>query len=175
MAEFPLAPGSTIGILGGGQLGRMLALAAARLGFDVVIQDPEEASPAGRVAARQIVATYDDRWALKRLAEACDVVTYEFENVPADTVAELAALAGISPAHLRRAFKQSTGSTIGEHIRQVQFERARTLLADTDLRLNEIATRLGFSAPYGFTVAFQRSAGETPSAFRQRMRAGRGN
>ncbi|PZR35394.1 5-(carboxyamino)imidazole ribonucleotide synthase [Caulobacter segnis] len=95
MAEFPLVPGSTIGILGGGQLGRMLAQAAARLGFDVVIQDPEEASPAGRVAARQIVAAYDDRWALKRLAEACDVVTYEFENVPADTVAELAALGAV--------------------------------------------------------------------------------
>src|SRR4051812_15211207 len=92
MASFPLVPGSTIGILGGGQLGRMLALAAARLGFDAVILDPEENSPAGRVAARQIVAPYDDRWALKRLAEACDVVTYEFENVPADTVAELASL-----------------------------------------------------------------------------------
>ncbi|MFY8144454.1 MAG: 5-(carboxyamino)imidazole ribonucleotide synthase, partial [Caulobacter sp.] len=63
MASFPLVPGSTIGVLGGGQLGRMLALAAARLGFDVVIQDPEEGSPAGRVAARQIVAAYDDRWA----------------------------------------------------------------------------------------------------------------
>ena len=87
----PLPPGSTIGVLGGGQLGRMLALAAARLGFDVVILDPEENSPAGRVAARQIVAPYDDRWALKRLAEVCDVVTYEFENVPADTVAELTA------------------------------------------------------------------------------------
>jgi len=94
-AAFPLVPGSTIGILGGGQLGRMLALAAARLGFDVVILDPEENSPAGRVAARQIVAPYDDRWALKRLAEACDVVTYEFENVPADTVGELAALGAV--------------------------------------------------------------------------------
>ena len=91
-AKFPLVPGSTIGILGGGQLGRMLALAAARLGFDVVILDPEENSPAGRVAARQIVAPYDDRWALRRLAEVCHVVTYEFENVPADTVAELTAL-----------------------------------------------------------------------------------
>jgi 5-(carboxyamino)imidazole ribonucleotide synthase len=98
MASFPLVPGSTIGVLGGGQLGRMLALAAARLGFDVVIQDPEEGSPAGRVAARQIVTAYDDRWALKRLAEACDVVTYEFENVPADTVSELTALgAMVSP------------------------------------------------------------------------------
>ena len=88
----PLQPGSTIGILGGGQLGRMLALAAARLGFDVVILDPEENSPAGRVAARQIVGAYDDRWSLKRLAEACDVVTYEFENVPAETVAALIGL-----------------------------------------------------------------------------------
>jgi 5-(carboxyamino)imidazole ribonucleotide mutase len=61
----PLPPGSTIGILGGGQLGRMLALAAARLGFDVVILDPEENSPAGRVASRQIVGPYDDRWALR--------------------------------------------------------------------------------------------------------------
>ena len=95
MPSFPLVPGSTIGILGGGQLGRMLALAAARLGFDVVIQDPEENAPAGRVAARQIVAAYDDRWALKRLAEACDVVTYEFENVPADTVSELTTLGAV--------------------------------------------------------------------------------
>ena len=95
MPSFPLVPGSTIGILGGGQLGRMLALAAARLGFDVIIQDPEEGSPAGRVAARQIVAAYDDRWALKRLAEACDVVTYEFENVPAETVAELIDLGAV--------------------------------------------------------------------------------
>ena len=94
MADY-LPPGATIGILGGGQLGRMLALAAARLGFDVVILDPEENSPAGRVAARQIVAAYDDRWALKRLAEACDVVSYEFENVPAETVAELTALGAL--------------------------------------------------------------------------------
>src|SRR5688572_9811464 len=88
---FPLPPGSTIGILGGGQLGRMLALAAARLGFDVVILDPEDNSPAGRVSSRQIVAPYDDRWALRHLAEVCAVVTYEFENVPAATVAELTA------------------------------------------------------------------------------------
>ncbi|MDB5455896.1 MAG: phosphoribosylaminoimidazole carboxylase [Caulobacter sp.] len=97
-AKLPLSPGATLGILGGGQLGRMLALAAARLGFDVVILDPEEHSPAGRVAARQIVAPYDDRWALKRLAEACDVVTYEFENVPEAAVAELTALGvGVAP------------------------------------------------------------------------------
>ena len=89
---FPLAPGAVIGILGGGQLGRMLALAAARLGFDVVILTPEEDSPASRVAARTIVAPYDDPAALAELAKAADVVTYEFENVPAAAVARLEAL-----------------------------------------------------------------------------------
>ena len=92
MASFPLAPGAAIGIIGGGQLGRMLSLAAAELGFDTVILDPEKGCPAGRVAARTIVAPYDDPDALKKLAQACAVVTYEFENVPAAAVDLLAAL-----------------------------------------------------------------------------------
>jgi 5-(carboxyamino)imidazole ribonucleotide synthase len=97
-ATFPLPPGSTIGILGGGQLGRMLALAAARLGLDVVILTPDEGSPASRVAARTIVAPYDDPAALKALAEASDVVTYEFENVPVRAVEMLMALgAAVAP------------------------------------------------------------------------------
>jgi 5-(carboxyamino)imidazole ribonucleotide synthase len=86
---FPLAPGSTIGILGGGQLGRMLALAAARLGLDVVILTPDAGSPASKVSRETIVAAYDDEGALARLAALADVVTYEFENVPAATVAAL--------------------------------------------------------------------------------------
>ncbi|MBI5941426.1 MAG: 5-(carboxyamino)imidazole ribonucleotide synthase [Caulobacterales bacterium] len=89
MMAFPLPPGSTIGILGGGQLGRMLALAAARLGLDVVILTPDEGSPASRVARETIVAAYDDPAALARLAALADVVTYEFENVPAATVKAL--------------------------------------------------------------------------------------
>jgi 5-(carboxyamino)imidazole ribonucleotide synthase len=89
VTAFPLPPGSTIGILGGGQLGRMMALAAARLGFDAVILEPEAASPAARVAARQITAAYDDEAALRQLAELSDVVTFEFENVPARSVAAL--------------------------------------------------------------------------------------
>lgn len=89
---FPLPPGSTIGILGGGQLGRMLALAAARLGLDVVVLTPDEGSPASRVVKRTLVAAYDDPAALAALAEASDVVTYEFENVPAATVQALNAL-----------------------------------------------------------------------------------
>ena len=86
----PLAPGSTIGILGGGQLGRMLSQAASRLGFDVVILDPEENSPAGRVSRGQIVAAYDDPTALSVFGRVCDVVTFEFENVPASSVERLA-------------------------------------------------------------------------------------
>ena len=92
MTTWPLAPGSTIGILGGGQLGRMLALAAARLGFDVAILEPEADSPAARVAAHAITAAYDDPAALARLAELSDVITYEFENVPAAAVERLIAL-----------------------------------------------------------------------------------
>ncbi len=91
MARFPLAPGSTIGVLGGGQLGRMLALAAARLGFDVAILTPEVQSCAVRVAARAIIANYDDPVALESLARAADVVTFEFENVPAVVVEQLTA------------------------------------------------------------------------------------
>ncbi|MFZ5717915.1 MAG: 5-(carboxyamino)imidazole ribonucleotide synthase [Pseudomonadota bacterium] len=92
MAVFPLPPGSTLGILGGGQLGRMLALAAARLGFDVAVLERDADSPAGRVAAHTIVAPYDDEAALKELAELASVVTFEFENVPAGSVLKLQAL-----------------------------------------------------------------------------------
>ena len=92
MATFPLPPGSTIGILGGGQLGRMLALAAARLGFDVAILEPEPDSPAARVAAHAIIGDYDDPLALEALSRLASVVTYEFENVPAAAVLKLQAL-----------------------------------------------------------------------------------
>lgn len=91
-SAFPLAPGATIGILGGGQLGRMLALAAARLGFDVVILTPEIDAPASRVARETLIAAYDDPDALARLADLSDVITYEFENVPAAAVERLKGL-----------------------------------------------------------------------------------
>jgi 5-(carboxyamino)imidazole ribonucleotide synthase len=90
--SWPLPPGSTIGILGGGQLGRMLALAAARLGLDIAILTPDEDSPAGRVSKTTFVAPYDDAKALAALAAASDVVTFEFENVPAKVIETLSAL-----------------------------------------------------------------------------------
>ena len=81
----PIPPGSTIGIMGSGQLGRMTALAAARLGYRCHVFSPEADSPAEQVAAAT-VAPYSDEGALKRFAAAVDVVTFEFENVPHDCV-----------------------------------------------------------------------------------------
>lgn len=90
----PLRPGATIGILGGGQLGRMMASAAAQLGFDVLIYSPEDDPPAGRVAAGAFQADWDDADALSEFTAACDVVTLEFENVPVSSV-EIIEQAGI--------------------------------------------------------------------------------
>ncbi|MFP4328776.1 MAG: 5-(carboxyamino)imidazole ribonucleotide synthase [Paracoccaceae bacterium] len=78
----PLAPGSVIGILGGGQLGRMLSVAAARLGYRCHVYEPGAAPPAGDVAHAVTTAPYEDAAALAAFARAVDVVTYEFENVP---------------------------------------------------------------------------------------------
>jgi 5-(carboxyamino)imidazole ribonucleotide synthase len=103
MPDLPLPPGSTLGILGGGQLGRMLSQAASRLGFDVVILDPQPDSPAARVSRAQITARYDDPDALQALGRLCDVVTFEFENVPAasvETLAEAGALVAPGPTAL---------------------------------------------------------------------------
>lgn len=85
----PLPAGSVIGILGGGQLGRMLASAAAQLGFDVNIFCPGDSPPAARVAAGHWDADYDDETALSDFAQSCDVITYEFENIPVASVAYL--------------------------------------------------------------------------------------
>jgi 5-(carboxyamino)imidazole ribonucleotide synthase len=93
----PLKPGSTIGILGGGQLGRMTALAAARLGYRCHVFAPEAESPGMQVADAATVAPYEDATALARFAAAVDVVTFEFENVPAATLEALAPLAPCRP------------------------------------------------------------------------------
>jgi 5-(carboxyamino)imidazole ribonucleotide synthase len=120
--SFPLPPGSTIGILGGGQLGRMRALAAARLGFDVaVLAACGSEAPAVRVAARSWSAAYDDPDALRHLAEAADVVTYEFENVPAAAVERLEALgAAVAPGARALAVAQ-------DRVREKRFMREQGL------------------------------------------------
>ncbi len=85
-----ILPGGTIGILGGGQLGRMMALAGRAMGYRFVTLDPTPDSPCGQVADEQIVAAYDDAEAARRLAERSDVITYEFENVDAGVADMLA-------------------------------------------------------------------------------------
>ena len=92
-----IAPGGTVGILGGGQLGRMLALAAAGLGYRCHIFSPEAGGPAAQVSAAETVAAYDDRAALDAFGRAVDVVTVEFENVPADAVERLADSVPVRP------------------------------------------------------------------------------
>lgn len=94
-----ILPGATIGILGGGQLGRMLALAAARLGYRCHIYAPESELVAADVAAACTRAAYEDRAALAAFAARCDVITYEFENVPSGTVAFLEGLKPVRPGH----------------------------------------------------------------------------
>ena len=92
-----IAPGDTIGILGGGQLGRMIAMAAASLGLKTHVFTPETDSPAAEVAGSATVADYRDEAALARFAAKVAVVTYEFENVPAETAAVLARHAPVRP------------------------------------------------------------------------------
>ncbi|WP_163265325.1 5-(carboxyamino)imidazole ribonucleotide synthase [Chelativorans alearense] len=84
-----LAPGATIGIVGGGQLGRMLAMAAARLGYHTAVLEPDRNCPAAEVTGLHISAPFDNGKALERFASVSDVVTYEFENVPVSAVRSL--------------------------------------------------------------------------------------
>lgn len=92
-----LAPGSTIGILGGGQLGRMLALSAAQLGYRCHIFSAESDSVAAEVAAEFTCAGYHDYDALESFVRACDIITYEFENVPVEPLKKIMGLAALRP------------------------------------------------------------------------------
>lgn len=102
----PLAPGSVIGILGGGQLGRMLSVAASRLGFRSHIFEPGANPPAGHVADKVITAAYDDEAALLAFAQGVDVITYEFENIPTAALDLLEAHKPIRPGRRALAVSQ---------------------------------------------------------------------
>ncbi|MFD1797659.1 5-(carboxyamino)imidazole ribonucleotide synthase [Paracoccus aurantiacus] len=101
----PLPPGAVIGILGGGQLGRMLSVAASRLGYLTHIYEPG-AAPASDVAHAVTTAEYDDADALRAFAEAVDVITYEFENVPAKSLDLLESIRPIRPSRRALAVSQ---------------------------------------------------------------------
>lgn len=106
MISEPLRPGAVIGILGGGQLGRMLAVAASRLGLRCHVYEPGANPPAGDVAHRLTTASYDDAAALRAFAESVDVVTYEFENIPTSALDLIEALRPIRPGRQALAVSQ---------------------------------------------------------------------
>ena len=91
-------PGATIGVMGGGQLGRMFAMAARRMGYRVHIFTPEKESPAGQLADQTTVANYEDEATVRQFAAAVDVITFEFENIPIETVTWCADERDVRPA-----------------------------------------------------------------------------
>ena len=93
-----ILPGSRLGMLGGGQLGRMFVIAARTMGYDVIVLDPDEHSPAGGLASEHLACKYDDMGALDYLASRCAAVTTEFENIPAATLAYLANSVPVHPS-----------------------------------------------------------------------------
>lgn len=176
MSSAPLPPGSVIGILGGGQLGRMSAMAAARLGYACHVFAPEEDAPAMQVAARRTVAAYEDREALARFAASVAVVTFEFENVPAAALEALsrriecrpglAALATCQDRVAEKAFLGRIGIPVAPW-RAVETEAdLRAAVADLGLPAVLKTTRLGYDgrgqallrAPEDLAPAFARLA-----------------
>ena len=93
-----IAPGAALGVLGGGQLGRMFAIAARRMGYRVHTFSPDDDSPAGQVADVDVIAAYEDLEALRAFARGVDVVTFEFENVPIEAIDAIEALAPVRPS-----------------------------------------------------------------------------
>lgn len=149
-----LPPGSMIGILGGGQLGRMLSLAASKLGMRTHIFCPDPKSPAFEVTPHRTIAAYDDEAALAAFADAVDVITYEFENVPAATAEFLAARKPLRPGANALAVSQdrlAEKSFLASKNIPVAPHRAVTTLAELEAAIDELGlpavlktTRLGY-------------------------------
>lgn len=173
-----LAPNSTIGIIGGGQLGRMLAMAAAQLGYRTVILEPDPNAPASQVANDQILAAYDDEIALESLTDQCDVITYEFENVPASAIERLEETSNVYPGS--KALKISQDRLLEKQMveeigaRPAQFFKIDTIddlkagVAETGTPAILKTRRLGYdgkgqvriNAPEEITSAFDAMAGQ---------------
>lgn len=116
----PLLPGATIGVLGGGQLGRMMALAARRMGYRVAVLDPDARCPTGQVADRVVVGALDDADAGRELARGCEVVTLDTEHVPAEVLERVAEVAPVRPG-------PEVLRTIQDRLTQKRFLDARGL------------------------------------------------
>ncbi len=129
---FPLPPNATIGLVGGGQLGRMSALAAARLGYRCHILTRECDSPAGQVSAGVTISDYHDPVALREFAAAVDVISFEFENVSAEGLDLLASLKPVRPAPGDPAHQP--GSRRRKEVRQWRRRADRALAGGGDAR-----------------------------------------
>ena len=157
-----LLPGAWLGVIGGGQLGRMFCLAAHALGYRVAVLEPDAASPAGACADLQICAAYSDPAGLAELAQKCAAVTTEFENVPAASLAWLAERVQISPAAAcvsiaqdrihEKAFVQRCGISVAPYLEvntRADLERAPSALFPAILK----SARLGYDGKGQAVVA----------------------
>jgi len=139
----PILPGAAIGVLGSGQLGRMFAIAARRMGYRVHTFSPDSDTPTGQVSDVEITASYDDLDAVRRFARGVSAVTFEFENVPAPTAAAAAEHAPVRPAG-------SVLHTTQQRIREKTFLQSRSLpvapfrIVRDEAALTEAVAALGF-------------------------------
>ena len=163
-------PGSTIGIIGGGQLGRMMAMAAARLGYRCHIYDPHEAPCAAEVSAEFTRAAFGDIEALRRFGEQCDVVTYEFENLPVEPLSVLGgkllpgtlSLAVAQDRAEEKGFIEGTGARVAPWRAVERLDDIQHAIADLGLPLVLKTRRYGYD---GKGQAWVRSADEAETAW----------
>src|SRR5256885_15838856 len=157
----PYLPGATIGLMGSGQLGRMFAIAARRMGYRVSVFSPEKDTPAGQFADREVTAAYEDESAARDFAKSLDLLTFEFENIPRQTIDWCAGECDVRPAG-------SILHTAQNRLREKDFLSAASIpvapyravrsAADLAIALEEIKTpAILKSAAFGYDGKGQRS------------------
>jgi len=169
-----IQPGATLGVLGGGQLGRMFTMAARRMGYRVTVFAPEDDTPAGQIAFREIRAPYADLDAVRAFAREVDVVTFEFENVPTATAEAAAELAPVRPAgwllHTTQQRRREKEALRKAGVPTVAFACAETE-AELTAALQEVgAPAILKTAAWGYDGKGQRRlerAGDAPAAWRE--------
>ncbi len=156
-------PGSVLGIIGGGQLGRMIAIAASRLGYKTHIYDPEKYCPASQVSNYFTCSSYTKKKDLLKFVRSCDVITYEFENIPIEILKELSAITPISPSVEVLSVSQDRYKE-KEFINSIGIRLAKyyliSSLEDLEIALNKIGSfgllktrRLGYDGKGQFKVS----------------------
>jgi 5-(carboxyamino)imidazole ribonucleotide synthase len=163
-----ILPGTTVGVVGGGQLGRMFTLQARTMGYRIVVLDPDPHSPAGAVADRQIRAAYDDQRALADLSASCAAITTEFENVPATALERLArsslvrppveAVATAQDRIAEKSFFQSRGFATAEFRPVRSLPELMAALAEIPLPALLKTSRLGYDGKGQASVENQEDA-----------------